>query len=190
MEKVKKVFNLKEEKGLIVQESHDFIESELQKTKRVKRYVQQSLLLSEEIIVAMLNAAPEEGELRVSIQRDAWNVVVKVSAPGEEMDVNFAEGSESEADIRNVLFDAYSDKLSIKNRRGYNSVRLTVGVKAQKFAFDCLLGILLGTGLFLITTWMFPYKVVETLSTGFFERVTSLVMNMFHVILGVIATQK
>lgn len=183
MEKIKKVFDLSEKDSLLIGHGLLFIEEELKKTKRVERYVQQSIMLSEELLVSILEAAPDRGELRISVQRDAWNVTIKISAPGEEMHIDISDDGETENDIRNMLLDSYSDKLSIKNRKGYNSVRLTVGVKAQKFAFDSFVAILIGSGLFLLTKFMFPEFVVEAMSVGFFERVSNLLLDLFGVII-------
>ncbi len=182
MEKIKKVFDLTDKKNLIKQ-SLEFIEEELKNTKRVSKYVRQSLLLSEELLVSMLDAAPDEGELRVSVRHDAWNCEIKMSAPGEEMKFDLSDEADTEAYIRNTLLDSYSDKLCIRSRKGFNSIRLSVGVKDQKFAFQCSVAILLGVGLFALCDAILPQGVVDVMCAEFFLRVADILLDMFRVIL-------
>ena len=182
-EKIKKVYNLSDDNSQIIRESLSFVETELQKVKRIKRHVPRALLLTEELLVSITEAAPNEGELRVSVRRANWDVYIKISAPGEEIDFDISEDGTSEAGIRSILLDAFSDKLSIAHKKGYNSARMLVGVKSQRFAWKTTLATLLGILVFLVFSVAFPADAFNAMRTNFFDPLSNLLINLLNLFL-------
>ena len=182
-EKIKKVYNLSDDKGQIIKEGLAFVETELNKVKRIKRHVPRALLLTEELLVSITEAAPNEGELRVSVRRDSWDVYIKISAPGDELDIDISEDGTSEAGIRSILLDAFSDKLSISHKKGYNSARMLVGVKSQRFAWYTTFATFLGILCYLICSAILPSTWFVSMRTNFFDPLSDLLINLLNLFL-------
>lgn len=159
------------------------IEKTITARRYTKRYLEQTLMLSEEIITKLLQNSTE-GELRLSISTNIWESIVKISAPGKEISLKPSGiEAESETEIRDTLLAAYQDKIDYKFASGYNSVRLTIGVKAQTLAFESAVAIVLGVGVYLFNTYALSPAAGQYLTEHFYKPASDIVLNLLQMLL-------
>ena len=137
----------------------DFIEETLKKYKFKPSYIRESMLLSEESMVRLIDNASEGDTVHISIKKSHGLAYITLSAPGTELSVaatslginvgDMSRGDESA--IRGILLRAFEDKIRYARKGRYNFVKITVGSPEVVFAARTMiaLGTALITGLLL-----------------------------------------
>lgn len=122
----------------------DFIEESLQKYKFNIKSIRESMLLTEESMVRLIESTSEGEQIHISIKRRTGLAVIVLSAPGTELTsattdtslgINNSEiGRENEGAIRSILLQAYENKMRYARKGDYNFIRITVGMPERVFA--------------------------------------------------------
>lgn len=136
----------------------DYIENELRDKKIKNKYILETLLLSEESIVQLIENTTH-GKLYVSVKKSFPITKIKLSAFGKEF-IPEAQGisafdsmgdRESETAIRNLVFQNYASRIKYVNKGGCNFMEIAVGMPEKTmtfftagiFLFSLIAGILL-----------------------------------------------
>ena len=119
----------------------DFIEDALTKYKLKKRDLMESLLISEEILVQLSEAAVEDSNVQVSVTR--WLGVPRINfvSTGDAIDVgdqsvgvSLNELDNSENSIRNMMLHSFSDSIRYRHSKSKNYVTIITGIPERELA--------------------------------------------------------
>ena len=105
-----------------IAEALDFVSETLRRYGQKEKIIYETMLLTEESMVDLIQAAPENSVVQISIRRNIGIATVRLVAPGELMEAGKnvsidldmemeAMESEAESAIRNILLRSYAEKL-------------------------------------------------------------------------------
>lgn len=113
-----------------IAEGLDFIEETLKAYKVKPKFIKESMLLSEESMVRLIDNAPVDGTIHIHIKKKRGLASITLSAPGTDMTgatitdlgVNMDDvGRGNESEIRSILMKAYEDKMRYARRESITS---------------------------------------------------------------------
>ena len=116
-------------------------------------------LLSEEMIAALINNAPDDADIRIKALKRFGNLSITISAKGDELEIFEMDGDlsddigdeEAEDLIRSIILRSHGENLKFNYKKGINTVRITAdrsGMSIMKltmaaFAIGLLFGIIM-----------------------------------------------
>ena len=121
----------------------DFIEEALKEYKFQPKFIRESMLLSEESMVRLIDNSVPGGTIHIHVKKKRGLATISLSAPGAELSGSVAEsfdigdddvGRENESAIRGILLKAYEDKIRYARKGKYNFIEVTVGMPEKVFA--------------------------------------------------------
>lgn len=128
-----------------IAEALDFVSETLRKYGQKEKIIYETMLLTEESMVDLMQAAPENSVVQISIRRNIGIATVRLVAPGELMEAGKnvsidldmemeAMESEAESAIRNILLRSYAEKLKYSHKNGYNTIKIIAGMVESQLA--------------------------------------------------------
>ena len=163
----------------------EYIRAELIKRKVHKKEIARTLLTTEDVLVKMMENAPDGIKVWVSIGGLFGNVDIRLSATGEPFDSSDieeklllgsgVEDEEANYVIRRMINKLYADNLKVANEHGYN--RAVIRVKTSQFYSLILTLLALAGGI--ITGILMHNFLPDNVSKGFSNNLFTLVYTMF-----------
>ncbi len=172
----------------------DFIEHTLQDMRNRRKAVLEAMLISEEVLVRLIEKAAPSGRLRIMIRRELGLCQVRISTAGDpftrddlktssDLDLDSEDmGSDTEDALRDILLKAYYNKIRYKNKGGVNTVSVTVGMPEQKMALTNALSFVLAIIAGCILAAVLPKSVHSGMVTYVLEPVTFLFLKALRLI--------
>ena len=113
-----------------------FIEEMLGKYRLGKHDLMEALLMSEETLLMLEEAAPEDAVIKVTISKHLGVPRIKINVPGSALALNdhvesFSLdqlGGDTETAIRSIMLRGYSDSIKYRHTRATNIVTIITGI--------------------------------------------------------------
>ena len=173
----------------------DFIHDSLLSLGTVNKLVLKTELLAEEIIVQLMQHAPENAVLRVRVRRfPGGDAKVLLSMPGEEFDP-FSEGSpdiglmeegtsDTEDVIRSILLRSYGEDFKYRHKNRVNHVRILAGQAERSMLTSTLTALALGLLFGMLSKLVFPEMLTDSLCTYLLSPVKTMFMNGLKIVIA------
>lgn len=186
----KKIFHMNESCASAVL---DFISDTLREYKFKDNIMNEALLLSDEILVRMMEHAPENAPLRIGIRNNLGIADIKMEMEGtafsieEESGIEFNFDTEqmskdTEIAIRNILIRAFADKIRYRNKGGYNSVRITAGQREKQLASITGITLLVAVWIGLFLKLFFSAEMITQLNVLFLTPAETMLIHSLKLI--------
>lgn len=169
----------------------DFIEETLKEYKFKPKFIKESMLLSEESMVRLIDNASEGGTIHIHVKKKGGLATIILSAPGTDMTgqsladlgVNTDDvGRGNESAIRAILLKAYEDKMRYARKGKYNFINITVGMPEKVFAVKTLIAL----GVALITGAILQFALSDAAKTAldsyFFSPIGQIFINLLMLV--------
>lgn len=169
----------------------DFIEETLKEYKFKPKFIKESMLLSEESMVRLIDNASEGGTIHIHVKKKGGLATIILSAPGTDMtDQSLADlgvntddvGRGNESAIRAILLKAYEDKMRYARKGKYNFINITVGMPEKVFAVKTLIAL----GVALITGAILQFALSDAAKTAldsyFFSPIGQIFINLLMLV--------
>lgn len=169
----------------------DFIEETLKEYKFKPKFIKESMLLSEESMVRLIDNASEGGTIHIHVKKKGGLATIILSAPGTDMTgqsladlgVNTDDvGRGNESAIRAILLKAYEDKMRYARKGKYNFINITVGMPEKVFAVKTLIAL----GVALITGAILQFALSDASKTAldsyFFSPIGQIFINLLMLV--------
>ena len=172
----------------------EYIRAELIKRKVHKKEIARTLLTTEDVLVKMMENAPDGIKVWVSIGGLFGNVDIRLSATGEPFDSSDieeklllgsgVEDEEANYVIRRMINKLYADNLKVANEHGYN--RAVIRVKTSQFYSLILTLMALAGGIIsgILMHNFLPDNVSKGFSNNLFTPVYTMFMNALKMIVA------
>lgn len=174
-----------------IAEGLDFIEETLKAYKVKPKFIKESMLLSEESMVRLIDNAPVDGTIHIHIKKKRGLASITLSAPGTDMTgatitdlgVNMDDvGRGNESEIRSILMKAYEDKMRYARKGKYNFITVTVGMPEKVFAVKTLIAL----GVALVTGAILQFALSDAAKTAldsyFFSPIEQIFINLLMLV--------
>ena len=171
-----------------VGEGLDFIEQALKEYKFKSKSITESLLLSEESMVRLIEHAPSDGTIHISVKNHHGLATITLSAPGPEFTaadnanrivIDDGEmGRSSEAAIRDVLLRAYEGKMVYARKGKYNFIKITAGMPERVFAKRTVIALAAAIIVGLVLLQFLPASASGALDTYLFVPIEQIFINL------------
>ena len=174
-----------------IAEGLDFIEETLKEYKFKPKFIKESMLLSEESMVRLIDNASEGGTIHIHVKKKGGLATIILSAPGTDMTgqsladlgVNTDDvGRGNESAIRAILLKAYEDKMRYARKGKYNFINITVGMPEKVFAVKTLIAL----GVALITGAILQFALSDAAKTAldsyFFSPIGQIFINLLMLV--------
>ena len=129
-----------------IPEGISFITAALKKRRIRSKEASRAILMAEEVMVKLFEHAAPGAEAKLSVVSVMGSLSLKISVPGGQfefgrdvdlclgLDVD-AEDSQAEASIRDLLLNAFRDKLWYRHRGGCNIVQIAVKESERRLLY-------------------------------------------------------
>lgn len=174
-----------------IAEGLDFIEETLKAYKVKPKFIKESMLLSEESMVRLIDNAPVDGTIHIHVKKKGGLANVILSAPGIDMTgqsladlgVNPDDvGRGNESAIRGILLKAYEDKMRYARKGKYNFINITVGMPEKVFAVKTLIAL----GVAFVTGAILQFALSDAAKTAldsyFFSPIGQIFINLLMLV--------
>ena len=165
-----------------------FIESSLSQMSVGKKFIQKTLLISEEIIADLLKHAPANTDLKIQVKQFFGETSVNMSMKGEEFSPYSDEDDLSEdasvSAIRAVLLRSFGENFKYRNKNNINHVRIVAGQSVQKLNNSAIYALFLGLAFGFLAKFLFPESVNTTLCTYVLEPIKTVFMHAIRIIIA------
>ena len=200
MKKITKIVPIEDESFLT--ECMTFIRDSLKQMRLSKKLIVGAELLAEEVIVGLSKNGPENPDesinmnIRLEIKKRMGDIVVGISAPGREIDMNLLKtidtdlfddeknDPETERAIRSIILNANKDKLKYSHDTGYNYFSIAVGKAERSSLITTLIAMVAGLLVGMIASALFSENVTDGMVTYALSPVKTMFMNALSIIVG------
>ena len=200
MKKITKSVPIKDKNYLT--ECMTFIRDSLKQMRLSKKLVASAELLAEEVIVGLSKNGPENPDesinmnIRLEIKKRMGDIVVGISAPGREIDMNLLKtidtdlfddeknDPETERAIRSIILNANKDKLKYSHDTGYNYFSIAVGKAERSSLITTLIAMVAGLLVGMISSALFSENITDGMVTYALSPVKTMFMNALSIIVG------
>ena len=200
MKKITKNVPIKDKNYLT--ECMTFIRDSLKQMRLSKKLIVGAELLAEEVIVGLSKNGPENPDesinmnIRLEIKKRMGDIVVGISAPGREIDMNLLKtidtdlfddeknDPETERAIRSIILNANKDKLKYSHDTGYNYFSIAVGKAERSSLITTLIAMAAGLLVGMIASALFSENVTDGMVTYALSPVKTMFMNALSIIVG------
>ena len=200
MKKITKIVPIEDENYLT--ECMTFIRDSLKQMRLSKKLIVGAELLAEEVIVGLSKNGPENPDeprdmnIRIQIKKHMGDIVVGISAPGREIDMNLLKtidtdlfddeknDPETERAIRSIILNANKDKLKYSHDTGYNYFSIAVGKAERSSLITTLIAMVAGLLVGMIASALFSENVTDGMVTYALSPVKTMFMNALSIIVG------
>ena len=200
MKKITKIVPIEDESFLT--ECMTFIRDSLKQMRLSKKLIVGAELLAEEVIVGLSKNGPENPDesinmnIRLEIKKRMGDIVVGISAPGREIDMNLLKtidtdlfddeknDPETERAIRSIILNANKDKLKYSHDTGYNYFSIAVGKAERSSLITTLIAMAAGLLVGMIASALFSENVTDGIVTYALSPVKTMFMNALSIIVG------
>ncbi|MBO6108827.1 MAG: dicarboxylate/amino acid:cation symporter [Eubacterium sp.] len=174
----------------------DFIGSALRKKKVSKKETAKSIVMAEDVLARMIEAAGNSDEkIRIETGGAFGNVYVRMHANGEAFGIDeienkmyFIEQDQDDVEANNVIKrlidNLFRDSLSVKNERGINKVKMGVHRSPYATLIVTLLALVLGIGVGFLMQKFVPSDISGFISKNIFSSVYDVFMSALKLIVG------
>ena len=168
----------------------EFVEAVLKKYRIRGKALHHALLVTEESMVQLIEAAPEDGTLKISIKPWYNTATIRLSAPGAELkdnDLTFDLRTgdmdhDSENAIRAMLLRAFADKQSYSRKGDYNYIKISAGMKERVFVLRTLVGFGLSIITALVLLLLLGDRAREALMTQLLVPIQQIFLNALQMV--------
>lgn len=123
-----------------------FLTDTLKKKRISSKEANRAILMAEETMVKLFQHAPAGAVAQLSVINRMGSLSLKISVPGENFEFNedidfgmnmevYDTDSQAEASIRDLLLNAFRDKLRFKHRHKYNTVQISVKESEKRLLY-------------------------------------------------------
>ena len=200
MKKITKIVPIENENCLT--ECMTFIGDSLRQMRLSKKLIVGAELLAEEVIVGLSKNGPENPDesidmnIRLEIKKRMGDIVVGISAPGREIDMNLLKtidtdlfddeknDPETERAIRSIILNANKDKLKYSHDTGYNYFSIAVGKAERSSLITTLIAMAAGLLVGMISSALFSENITDGMVTYALSPVKTMFMNALSIIVG------
>ena len=200
MKKITKNVPIKDKNYLT--ECMTFIRDSLKQMRLSKKLIVGAELLAEEVIVGLSKNGPENPDesidmnIRLEIKKRMGDIVVGISAPGREIDMNLLKtidtdlfddeknDPETERAIRSIILNANKDKLKYSHDTGYNYFSIAVGKAERSSLITTLIAMAAGLLVGMIASALFSENITDGMVTYALSPVKTMFMNALSIIVG------
>ena len=200
MKKITKSVPIKDKDYLT--ECMTFIRDSLKQMRLSKKLIVGAELLAEEVIVGLSKNGPENPDesinmnIRLEIKKRMGDIVVGISAPGREIDMNLLKtidtdlfddeknDPETERAIRSIILNANKDKLKYSHDTGYNYFSIAVGKAERSSLITTLIAMVAGLLVGMISSALFSENITDGMVTYALSPVKTMFMNALSIIVG------
>ncbi|MDO4732386.1 MAG: dicarboxylate/amino acid:cation symporter [Bacillota bacterium] len=171
-----------------IEEALNWIEKMLHKYGLERREITRALMLSDELMHSLISHGEGAAEMQLDLRRWMGEILLEITVPGQAYD--FAEslnygipldmeelGPEAEISLRNRILRSYVDDLKYKNRRGLNSIFLTVQRSGKRSLYYTLTALFLAVFLALLLKGLLPGEILLFLDEKLLLPVKDVFMN-------------
>lgn len=162
-----------------------FIEQTLRAYRLQKRDLMEALLISEEAILMLIDHAPADASLQVTLTRQMGIPRIRLFLPGTAMtlDDHIGKisldqlGDESETAIRGIMLRSYADSIRYRHTRSGNILTIITGIPERILATHTVsaIGLALITGL--LMRFLLPAEAVSWLIANIFSPAEGLFIS-------------
>lgn len=189
----KKIFNSNDKK--IITEGVRFIEDELKASKTNKKLMVRSMLLSEEILVHLLEAVGEDSDISISIRRLFSDTEIVIKARGQELiptqvdvegleDISQLGDEDLQMAIRAILLKSQGEQLKFSYKNGINQIRIMVGQAKKSMLVQTVRAMVLGLIIGLALKHVASPAVTAAVCHNVLEPIKTIFMNALQIIIA------
>lgn len=168
----------------------DFIKETLEKRHVRKKTLYKALLISEEVMVKLMENANDTSTVRISIKVRYGMPKIAMSCGGEAFDkADFSVDipmdeleTDDEATIRSVLLDAFSKNISYTRKGKYNYVYIHSGETQKVFVIRSAIAIFLGYLITAILQMILTPDILTSFATDVLLPIQTLYLNALSLI--------
>lgn len=171
-----------------------FIEDELRVAGVASKLVLRSVMLSEEVIVSLLEKADKGSEIRLQIKRIIGDATIHISSKGEAHDVFESEreiriteelgDEETQAAIRAIMLNSLGENLKTNHKDGITRVRIKVAESENSMVRRTVIALALGLLFGLLLKFAMPAAAASAISTYALAPVKTMFMNALMIIVA------
>ena len=178
-----------------IPEGISFITAALKKRRIRSKEASRAILMAEEVMVKLFEHAAPGAEAKLAVVSVMGSLSLKLSVPGGQfefgrdvdvclgLDVD-AEDSQAEASIRDLLLNAFRDKLRYKNRGGCNIVQIAVKESERRLLYWTVAALLSSIVLGLILRELLPAAAAQGLDAYVLTPVKTMFLNALKMIVA------
>ncbi|OUN24181.1 hypothetical protein B5G34_03630 [Flavonifractor sp. An82] len=166
------------------------------KNKRIgSKEANRAILMAEEAMVKLFQHAPPEATAKLAVVSRMGSLSLKLSVPGPEfefekdvdfcMDMQMDEGdSQAEATIRDLLLNAFRDKLRYKNRNRCNIVLISVKESEKQLLYWTVAALISSILLGLLLRQVLPEAGALALNDYLLSPVKTMFLNALKMVVA------
>lgn len=178
-----------------IPEGISFLTLTLKKTRMNSKEANRAILMAEEAMVKLFQHAPPEATAKLAVIRRMGSLSLKLSVPGPEFefekDVDFCmdmqmdeSDSQAEATIRDLLLNAFRDKLRYKNRNKCNIVFISVKESEKRLLYWTVAALISSILLGLLLCQLLPEAGALTLNDYLLSPVKTMFLNALKMVVA------
>lgn len=178
-----------------IPEGISFLTLTLKKTRMNSKEANRAILMAEEAMVKLFQHAPPEATAKLAVIRRMGSLSLKLSVPGPEFefekDVDFCmdmqmdeSDSQAEATIRDLLLNAFRDKLRYKNRNKCNIVFISVKESEKRLLYWTVAALISSILLGLLLCQLLPEAGALALNDYLLSPVKTMFLNALKMVVA------
>lgn len=172
-----------------------FLTQALKKKRINSKEANRAILMAEEAMVKLFQHAPPEATAKLAVISRMGSLSLKLSVPGPgfefEKDVDFCMGiqmdesdSQAEATIRDLLLNAFRDKLRYKNRNKCNIVLISVKESEKRLLYWTVAALISSILLGLLLRQVLPEAGTLALNDYLLSPVKTMFLNALKMVVA------
>lgn len=178
-----------------IPEGISFLTQALKKKRIGSKEANRAILMAEEAMVKLFQHAPPEATAKLAVVSRMGSLSLKLSVPGPEfefekdvdfcMDMQMDEGdSQAEATIRDLLLNAFRDKLRYKNRNRCNIVLISVKESEKQLLYWTVAALISSILLGLLLRQVLPEAGALALNDYLLSPVKTMFLNALKMVVA------
>ena len=178
-----------------IPEGISFLTQALKKKRIGSKEANRAILMAEEAMVKLFQHAPPEATAKLAVVSRMGSLSLKLSVPGPEfefekdvdfcMDMQMDEGdSQAEATIRDLLLNAFRDKLRYKNRNRCNIVLISVKESERQLLYWTVAALISSILLGLLLRQVLPEAGALALNDYLLSPVKTMFLNALKMVVA------
>ena len=178
-----------------IPEGISFLTQALKKKRISSKEANRAILMAEEAMVKLFQHAPPEATAKLAVVSRMGSLSLKLSVPGPEfefekdvdfcMDMQMDEGdSQAEATIRDLLLNAFRDKLRYKNRNRCNIVLISVKESEKQLLYWTVAALISSILLGLLLRQVLPEAGALALNDYLLSPVKTMFLNALKMVVA------
>lgn len=178
-----------------IPEGISFLTQALKKKHINSKEATRAILMAEETMVKLFQHAPPEATAKLAVISRMGSLSLKLSVPGPEFefkkDVDFCmdmqmdeSDSQAEATIRDLLLNAFRDKLRYKNRNKCNIVLISVKESEKRLLYWTAAALISSILLGLLLRQILPVSGAQALDHYLLSPVKTMFLNALKMVVA------